>query len=447
MIAVRAVAVADERARARLNALHQIERAVGKAIIRARGRGNRREQVACVAVSHGGRALADTGSAELPVVAVVRAGALRLAGGLHPLQQTRLQVIAVGCRLPERIRDARELVAVRAVGRACRHLLRSADAHLRVVAVGIVGEGRADALRAGRREHVVVAVISIRLTGSARQDHFCQIVVFILVGGGFLLQIRDAGDVAVAVIDIAVAELLPEQLDPVEIRRVLVVVIDQINLQQAIVLLRHDPLRGILPLLRIRVERNRLVIGRPVRIGKARGDTELARSIFQRHRAALRPTGHGIDVALAALDVEVLVSALFLSRVARDRIDVRVRLRHGTGGALAACAGSDTRMPAEHAAGLRIAPRKITVFNQVITAGIGALLALHRVEIGIALAAVFQHRIHDRGLRIVRMRVGDFQPLPIQVGDKIVADRHNTSPDIQRNPGVWLSHFPCLDIG
>ena len=104
---------ADERARARLNALHQIERAVGKAVIRARGRGNRREQVACVAVSHGGRALADAGGAELPVVAVVRAGALRLAGGLHPLQHSRLQVVAVGRRLPERIRDARELVAVR----------------------------------------------------------------------------------------------------------------------------------------------------------------------------------------------------------------------------------------------------------------------------------------------------------------------------------------------
>ena len=41
----------------------------------------------------------------------------------------------------------------------------------------------------------------------------------------FLLQIRDAGDVAVAVIDIA-GQLPPEQLDPVEIRRVLVVVID-----------------------------------------------------------------------------------------------------------------------------------------------------------------------------------------------------------------------------
>ena len=51
MIAVRAVAVADERARARLNALHQIERAVGKAVIRARGRGNRREQVTCVALN------------------------------------------------------------------------------------------------------------------------------------------------------------------------------------------------------------------------------------------------------------------------------------------------------------------------------------------------------------------------------------------------------------
>ena len=51
VIAVRAVAVADERARARLNALHQIERAVGKAVIRARGRGNRREQVACVALN------------------------------------------------------------------------------------------------------------------------------------------------------------------------------------------------------------------------------------------------------------------------------------------------------------------------------------------------------------------------------------------------------------
>ena len=51
MIAVRAVAVADERPRARLNALHQIERAVGKAVIRARGRGNRREQVTCVALN------------------------------------------------------------------------------------------------------------------------------------------------------------------------------------------------------------------------------------------------------------------------------------------------------------------------------------------------------------------------------------------------------------
>ena len=51
VIAVRAVAVADERPRARLNALHQIERAVGKAVIRARCRGNCREQVACVALN------------------------------------------------------------------------------------------------------------------------------------------------------------------------------------------------------------------------------------------------------------------------------------------------------------------------------------------------------------------------------------------------------------
>ena len=69
-----------------------------------------------------------------------------------------------------------------------------------------------------RLDHIVVTIISIRLTGPTWQGHFYQIVVGIVIIFGFvLLQVYHADEIAVGVVVIAMSKLLFEQLHIVEI--------------------------------------------------------------------------------------------------------------------------------------------------------------------------------------------------------------------------------------
>ena len=205
--------MANQRPLAHLHAVHQVEGAIVEAVLRPRGRGDGIQQLPGVGVPHLGAALADPGGAEPAVVGVVGAGGLRLSGRLHPVQHTRLGVIAVGGRVPQSIRHGGELIPVGGIGRRGGNFLRltaAAHRHLGVVAVGVVGEAGDHPLRAGGRADIVVAVVGVGLLGSAGQGDLGEVVVGVFIGGVLLLQIRDAGDVPIGVIDIAVSEFLLE---------------------------------------------------------------------------------------------------------------------------------------------------------------------------------------------------------------------------------------------
>ena len=86
----------------------------------------------------------------------------------------------------------------------------AAHRHLGVVAVGVVGEAGDHPLRAGGRAYIVVAVVGVGLLGPAGQGDLGEVVVGVFIGGVLLLQVRDADDVPIGVIDIAVSEFLLE---------------------------------------------------------------------------------------------------------------------------------------------------------------------------------------------------------------------------------------------
>ena len=212
-IRVCGVGVANQRPLAHLHAVHQVERAIVEAVLRPRGRGDGVQQLPGVGVPHLGAALADPGGAEPTVVGVVGAGGVRLPGRLHPVQHTRLGVIAVGGRVPQSIRHGGELIPVGGIGRRGGNFLcltAAAHRHLGVVAVGVVGKAGDHPLRAGGRADIVVAVVGVGLLGPAGQGDLGEVVVGVFIGGVLLLQIRDADDVPIGVIDIAVSEFLLE---------------------------------------------------------------------------------------------------------------------------------------------------------------------------------------------------------------------------------------------
>ena len=160
------------------------------------------------------------------VVAVIGTGSGRFAGCLRPVQHTGLRVVAISGDLPQRIRNGSQLIAVRSVRRRGRDLLRTAaNGDLGVVAVAVIGEVGHHTLGAGSGQHVVIVVVGVGLAGAGRQRHFREIVAAVFVGGGLFLQVGDTGYIAVAVIDVAVAELLLEQLDPIKVYLIYVVAV------------------------------------------------------------------------------------------------------------------------------------------------------------------------------------------------------------------------------
>ncbi len=160
------------------------------------------------------------------VVAVIGTGSGRFAGGLRPIQNAGLRVVAISGDLPQRIRNGSQLIAIRSVRRRGSDLLRTAaNGDLRIVAVAVIGEVGHHTLGAGGGQHVVIVVVGVGLAGAGRQRHFREIVAAVFVGGGLFLQVGDAGYIAVAVIDVAVAELLLEQLDPIKVYLIYVVAV------------------------------------------------------------------------------------------------------------------------------------------------------------------------------------------------------------------------------
>ena len=227
MTGVVGVGVADQRAAADLDAVHKVKCAVGERIVRAGSAGDGGQQIAVVGVVHRGAALGHAGGAVTAVVAVIGAGSSRFAGGLRPIQNAGLRVVAISGDLPQRIRNGSQLIAVCGICRGGGDLFRAAasDSDLRIVAIAVIGEVGHHTLGAGGGQHVVIAVVGVGLAGAGRQRHFREIVAAVFVGGGLFLQVGDAGYIAVAVIDVAVAELLLEQLDPIKVYLIYVVAV------------------------------------------------------------------------------------------------------------------------------------------------------------------------------------------------------------------------------
>lgn len=160
------------------------------------------------------------------VVAVIGTGSGRFAGCLRPIQSAGLRVVAISGDLPQRIRNGSQLIAIRSVRRrGCNLLGPSADSYLRIVAAAVIGEVGHHTLGSGGGQHVVIVVVGVGLAGAGRQRHFREIVAAVFVGGGLFLQVGDAGYIAVAVIDVAVTELLLEQLDPIKVYLIYVVAV------------------------------------------------------------------------------------------------------------------------------------------------------------------------------------------------------------------------------
>ena len=160
------------------------------------------------------------------VVAVIGAGSSRFAGCLRPIQNAGLRVVAISGDLPQRIRNGSQLIAIRSVRRRGSDLLRTAaNGDLRIVAVAVIGEVGHHTLGAGGGQHVVIVVVGVGLAGAGRQRHFREIVAAVFVGGGLFLQVGDAGYITAAVIDVAVAELLLKQLDPIKVYLIYVVAV------------------------------------------------------------------------------------------------------------------------------------------------------------------------------------------------------------------------------
>lgn len=161
------------------------------------------------------------------VVAVIGAGSGRFAGCLRPIQNAGLRVVAISGDLPQRIRNGSQLIAVCGICRGGGDLFRAAasDSDLRIVAIAVIGEVGHHTLGAGGGQHVVIAVVGVGLAGAGRQRHFREIVAAVLVGGGLLLQIRNACDVAVAVVNVAVTKLLFKQLDTIKVYLIYIVAV------------------------------------------------------------------------------------------------------------------------------------------------------------------------------------------------------------------------------
>ena len=213
-VAVRRVGMAHQRPLADPHAAELIECPIGEVIGRAGGGGDGRQKcIGGVSVPHLRILLADAGGAQPAVVGIIGTIGVRLVWLLHPVQNARLGVIVIGSRLPQRVRHGGKLVSVGGIGGRGGNGLRLAAAahrHLGVVAVGVIGEAGHHALGACGREDIVVAVVAVGLAGAAGQGDLGEVIVGVFIGGVLLLQVRDAGDVAISIIDIAVAELLLE---------------------------------------------------------------------------------------------------------------------------------------------------------------------------------------------------------------------------------------------
>lgn len=225
-IGVVGIGVADQRAAADLDAVHKVKCAVGERILRARGAGDGGQQVSVVGVVHRRVTLGHAGGAVTAVVAVIGTGSGRFAGCLRPIQSAGLRVVAIRGGLTQCIRNGSQLIAIRSVRRrGCNLLGPAADSDLRIVAVAVIGEVGHHALRAGGGQHVVIFVVGVGLAGAGRQRHFREIVAAVFVGGGLFLQVGDTGYIAVAVVDIAVTELLLKQLDTIKVYLIYVVAV------------------------------------------------------------------------------------------------------------------------------------------------------------------------------------------------------------------------------
>ena len=350
---------------------------------------------------------------------VVGAGAGRLAGSLGPVQNAGLGVVAIGGGLAQGVRDAGDLVPVSRIYRAGGNgLAAAAQLYGLDVAIGIIGEPGGNALRAYRFGHVVVTIISIRLTGPTWQGHFYQIVVGIVIIFGFvLLQVYHADEIAVGVVVIAMSKLLFEQLHIVEIDGVQCLDIGRVDAHLGVGLGCFDHAGNKLPTalaVCIRIELDKVVAcGAICVIESHHQGIHPAIAVVRIYAVALGPAGHRIYIACGpAKAAQNLIAILVLVGVTGKAHNPLVRVlrgRAGIGDDLVRTGAAGVGSPG----GIK---GKVAVFHQVIPAGRGGLFQLQGVKIGGRTGGVLQEG-KNRGIGASGwQRIRHLQPGPGVIG-------------------------------
>ena len=203
-----------------------------------------------IAVGNGDRqagdSLGDGGDAVHGVVGITGAEGVGLAGGLGPGQHAP-GGIAEGGNLAQGIGGGGQAAEGVIGGVGLDGLGGGAGLDGGVEALGSIAEGGLDAGGRGGGGDVVVAVVAIGIAGAGGQGHLGQVVIGPFIGGGLLEDIGSGGDVALGIIDEAVAEFLLEELDIIEPGGVGVMLIGDHDADLGIGLLGDDLAAGELP--------------------------------------------------------------------------------------------------------------------------------------------------------------------------------------------------------
>ena len=130
------------------------------------------------------------------------------------------------------------------------------------------------------------------------------------IGGVLLLQIGHGGQVAVAIVVVAGAELLLKELNAVEQSEVDIVVILQVDVDGVIGLFCLDGSSGVLPIVAVGVEAHHLGRGGAVGVVKDGYQGKLRVAVVQGRGSCLAPSAQDEDIIGVAADFDRLVQVL-----------------------------------------------------------------------------------------------------------------------------------------
>ena len=217
---------------AHLNSRQQLRRAVCQRVVRGSirrvGMAQARQQLVAVRVGDGAAARLAAHRTAPTVVGIARHGVCRIGDAHH---QGELRVVGVAHRLAVVARDTGAHVPVRGVGHGAGQTLFAAagDRRPRGVAVAIVAVAAgyprvADGVVQQAAARVAVAVLRPAGQGDGGD---VRGVPPVGIGGFPPLQVRDLVHTAFIVIVVDVGKLLPEQLRPVEVALICIIIVKE----------------------------------------------------------------------------------------------------------------------------------------------------------------------------------------------------------------------------